>query len=139
MNVKIADVMATQVITAQPHHTIAHVRELMKSNGIHALPIAGPEGEAVGIITTFDLAEAKSETTPVGQVMTEHVYTIPQYNDVHHAARLMRNHKVHHVVVTHEKQIVGILSSFDLLQLVENHRFVAKPGPTPKKQGPKRD
>ena len=38
------------------------------------------------------------------------------------------NHKVNHVVVTHEKKIVGILSSFDLLKLVEEHRFTMKPG-----------
>ncbi|MEQ8765689.1 MAG: CBS domain-containing protein [Planctomycetota bacterium] len=138
MNVKVADVMAKQVITAQPHHTIGHVRDIMTRNGIHAIPIVGPEGEPAGIITTFDLARAQSETTPVNHVMTEHVYTIPQYNDVHHAARLMRNHRVHHVVVTHEQEIVGILSSFDLLQLVEDHRYVEKPAPTPAKKSPKR-
>jgi CBS domain-containing protein len=69
--------------------------------------------------------------------MNTKVYTIPEYNDVHHAARLMRNHKVHHVVVTKEKKVVGILSAFDMLKLVEDHRFVMKPGPktkTPKRQ-----
>ena len=34
------------------------------------------------------------------------------------------------LVVTHEQKVVGILSSFDLLKLVEGHRFVAKAGPT---------
>jgi hypothetical protein len=34
------------------------------------------------------------------------------------------------VVVTHEKKVVGVLSSFDLLKLVEGHRFVAKNPPT---------
>ena len=62
------------------------------------------------------------------------VITIPEYNDASAAARVMRNHKIHHVVVTKEKEIVGIISSFDLLQLVEDHRFVMKGAPTPKKQ-----
>lgn len=66
--------------------------------------------------------------------MSDKVYTIPQYNDVHQAARLMRNHHIHHVVVTHEKVVVGIISSFDLLELVEDHRFVMKPGPTPRRE-----
>ncbi|CAN5546300.1 hypothetical protein BH24ACT22_BH24ACT22_08740 [soil metagenome] len=43
----------------------------------------------------------------------------------------MRNRRIHHVVVTEEKKVVGVLSSFDLLKLVEQHRFVMKPGPTP--------
>ena len=41
----------------------------------------------------------------------------------------MRNHRIHHVVVTHEKKVVGILSAFDLLKLVEDHRFVMKSAP----------
>ena len=42
----------------------------------------------------------------------------------------MRKNKVHHVVVTHEKRVVGLISSFDLLKLVEGHRFVSKLGPS---------
>ena len=53
---------------------------------------------------------------------------------------MMRNHKIHRVVVTHEKQVVGILSAFDLLKLVEGHRFVAKTAPTSsKRKGSKRE
>ena len=40
----------------------------------------------------------------------------------------------YHLVVTHEKEVVGIISSFDLLKLVEDKRFVAKAGPTPSKR-----
>ncbi len=65
--------------------------------------------------------------------MTQKVYTVPQYADPSLAARIMRKHKIHHVVVTHEKKVVGIISSFDLLKLVEEHRFVMKNAPdTPK-------
>jgi signal-transduction protein with cAMP-binding, CBS, and nucleotidyltransferase domain len=42
----------------------------------------------------------------------------------------MRNHKIHHVIVTHEHHVVGVISAFDLLKLVEDHRFVAKNPPT---------
>src|SRR3712207_3908588 len=76
-------------------------------------------------------------STPIGGVMTSEVYTIPQYNDIHHTARLMRNHKIHHVV-TQEKKVVGVLSSFDLLKLVEQHRFVMKAGPTPSRREARR-
>ena len=51
---------------------------------------------------------------------------MPQYNDASIAARIMRKNKIHHVVVTHEKKVVGLISSFDLLKLVEGHRFVMK-------------
>lgn len=133
MNIKIADLMSKRVIQAQPHHSVAHVRGLMTRNRLHAVPVVDSDGQPVGIVSTFDLMSAK-EATPVSKVMTERVYTIPQYNDVHQAARAMRKHQIHHIVVTHEKAVVGIISSFDLLRLVEKHRFVSKPSPTPRRK-----
>lgn len=136
MNVKIKDLMVEQVITARPHHTVEHVRGLMERNHISAVPVLGPDEEAVGIVTATDLVAELKPATPISSLMTERVFAVPAYNDVHVAARVMRNHKIHHVVVTHEKQVVGIISSFDLLRLVEEHRFVAKNAPAdPKRKG----
>ena len=129
MSVKIADLMAKRVISAQPHHSIDHVRGIMARNRIHALPILGPEGEARGIVTTADAARKLKGESPVKRIMSERVYCVPAYNDASTAARIMRRHKIHHVVVTHEKMVIGIISSFDLLKLVEGHRFVMKPAP----------
>ena len=87
-------------------------------------------------MTTADLARKLKGTTPVKRIMSERVYSVPAYNDVSAAARIMRKNKIHHVVVTHEKQVVGIISSLDLLKLVEGHRFTAKNAPaSPKKKG----
>jgi CBS domain-containing protein len=122
----VADIMTSRIVTARPHHTIAHVRSMMKKNKIHAVPIEDADGGVAGIVTAKDLADGLKADTPINQIMTERVYTIPQYNGIHQAARLMRNHRINHVVVTHEKKIVGILSSFDLLKLVEDHRFTMK-------------
>jgi signal-transduction protein with cAMP-binding, CBS, and nucleotidyltransferase domain len=67
--------------------------------------------------------------------MTESPYCVNQYDGPHIAARIMRNKKIHHVLVTHEKKLVGILSAYDLLKLVEEHRYVAKNAPTPSSKG----
>ena len=134
MNVKIADVMAKRVISAEPHHTVEHVRGLMQRNRIHAVPVVGPDKELLGIITSADLASELKSGTPVRQIMTEDVLTVPAYNDASVAARIMRKHKIHHIVVTHEKQVVGMISSFDLLKLVEGQRFTAKGAPSAAKK-----
>jgi CBS domain-containing protein len=134
MTVKIDELMAKRVVTAQPHHSVAHVRGLMERNRVHAIPIVGPDREAVGMVSSADLMAGVKDATPVGQVMTERVMTLPAYNDASVAARVMRKHKIHHVVVTHEKQVVGVISSFDLLKLVEGKRFEAKPAPTQSKR-----
>lgn len=130
MNTKVADLMVKNVIGCQPHNTVEHVKKMMKNNKVHAIPVLDGDNELKGIVSSMDLTEDLNDNSPITKVMTEKVYTIPMYNDIHHAARLMRNHKVHHVVVTHEKKVVGILSSFDLLKLVEDHRFVMKKAPS---------
>lgn len=106
----------------------------MERNRIHAVPIIGTNNDPVGIVTTADLARRVKDESPVSRIMTTDVVIVPAYNDASVAARIMRKRKIHHVVVTHEKEVVGIISSFDLLKLVEGHRFVAKKAPTPSKR-----
>jgi len=130
MNVKVADLMVPNVVTTTPHKTVGHVKTVMRNSNIRVLPVVGPEDEPLGIVSASDLLDDLSDETPVSRVMTEKVYTVAQYDDVHVPARVMRNHRIHHVLVTHESRVVGILSSFDLIQLVEDKRFVMKNPPT---------
>jgi CBS domain-containing protein len=134
MNVKVIELMTKSVVTAERHQSIEHVRSMLDKNAISALPVVDGEKQPVGIISSTDLAHDLKPAAPISSVMTDKVYTVPQYDDVSIAARVMRNHKIHHIVVTHEQRVVGILSAFDLLKLVENHRFVAKNAPTTSKR-----
>lgn len=129
MNVKVQDLMAKRVITAEPHHTVHHVRGLMRRNRILAVPVVGPNKEPVGIITSSDLVDDLKAGSPISNLMTTDVFKVPAYNDVQVAARIMRKHRIHHVVVTHEQELVGIISSFDFLKLIQDNSFKAK-GPT---------
>jgi len=130
MNVKVHELMAESVVTTEPHVSVEHVRGILERNKIGAIPVVDTDGQPVGIVSATDLAADLKPASPIKAIMTEKVYSVPKYDDVSTAARVMRNHKIHRVVVTHEKQVVGILSAFDLLKLVEGHRFVAKNAPT---------
>ena len=130
MNIKVADLMSDTVLTAQPHQSVEHIRQLLSRNKISSVPVVDSDGQPVGVVSATDLAHDLKAGSPISAVMTEKVYVVPKYEDVSIAARVMRNHKIHHVVVTHEKKVVGVLSAFDLLKLVEGHRFVAKNPPT---------
>lgn len=130
MNVKVADLMTDHVVHAAPHHTVDHVRGMLERNRITAIPVVDSSGHPLGIASLSDLTRDLSPGTPISKIMTEKVYTIPRYEDVHIAARVMRNHRIHRVVVTDEQKVVGVISAFDLLALVEEHRFVMKNPPT---------
>lgn len=138
MNIKIEEVMVSPVITTHKHKSVGRVKEIMKTNRVNSIPIVTEDQEVEGIVTLNDLNDEISDDTRIAQIMTTKVLTVPRYSGVHIAARIMRNHHIHHLVVTHEKKIVGVLSSFDLIKLVEKHRFVAKNAPTPPKKGGKR-
>jgi len=139
MSIKVEELMTKSVITVQPHQSVEHVRNMLERNSISSVPVVDSDGHPIGIVSSTDLVQELKPAAPISQIMTEKVYTVPQYDDTSIAARVMRNHKIHHVVVTHEQKVVGMLSAFDLLQLVESHRYVAKNAPTPsKRKGGKR-
>ena len=134
MNVKVEELMSASVISAQPHQSVEHVRGMLEKNHISSVPVVDSDGHPVGVISATDLAQELKPGSPISSIMTEKVYTVPRYDDVSIAARVMRNHSIHHLVVTHESKVVGVLSAFDLLKLVEEHRYVAKNPPTPSKR-----
>ena len=131
MTVKVNDLMSREVVTAQPHHSVDHIRGLMERHHCSAIPVVGPDGEPVGIITATDLVHDQLKGgTPISGLMSQKVFTVPRYEGPHIAARVMRNHKIHHLVVTDEGEVVGVISSYDLLELVEDHRFAMRQPPT---------
>ena len=139
MNAKIEDLMTSQVMTTTARQTFGHVKKVLSEHHASCMPVVDSEGAPIGIVTASDLLTDRPESLPVSEFMSSSVLTVPLYGDVSLAARIMRNHKIHHVVVTEKQKVVGLISSFDLLRLVEDHRFVMKNPPTQsKKKGGKR-
>jgi CBS domain-containing protein len=138
VNVTVADLMSSPVMTVTRHQTAMHAAQLMRSHRVSALPVVGPDDVALGIITAADLLHDRSDASPVSSFMSQPAYTVPSSEGPHVAARIMRNHHLHHVVVVDHHKVVGMVSAFDLLALVEEHRYVAKQAPTPSKRGSRR-
>jgi len=130
MNAKVHDLMTESVVTTEPHASVERVRGILQRNQIGALPVVDTDGQPVGIVSSTDLVPGLKPDSPIRTIMTEKVYTVPKYDDVSVAARIMRNHRIHRVVVTHEQKVVGMISAFDLLALVEDRRWVPKNPPT---------
>lgn len=130
--------MRTPVMTITKHQTAGHARELMRTHGVSALPVVGPDEEPLGVVTATDLLAEHADATPVSSFMSTHAYTVASNDGPHVAARIMRNHHLHHVVVVDHHRVVGMLSTFDLLRLVEDHRYEAKNAPTSKRKAPAR-
>lgn len=133
--VTVEHLMTTDVLFASPTETVATLRKRMVEEGISALPVTDGEGKLLGIVTATDVLRSRDHELPTAEIMSDHVYTLPPYAKVDIAARLMRNHGIHHVVITHESKVTGMLASYDLLALIESHRYVAKGAPGRKNRG----
>ena len=134
MNVTIGEIMTAPVMTVTKHQHAEHAASLMRDHHVSALPVVGPDQEPLGVITASDLLDHHAEATPVSVLMTTPALTVPASEGPHVAARIMRNHHVHHVIVIDHHRVVGIVSAYDLLELVEDHRVVAKNAPTPSRK-----
>ncbi len=118
MKTQVYDLMARDLFVARADDSVAQVRDLMAQRKILAVPVVGHDNEPAGIVTSTDLVLELDPDAPVSEVMTAAVHTVSPHADVHDAARMMLDHRIHHLVVTHEGTTVGILSSYDLLRVV---------------------
>lgn len=105
-------------VTVAPGATVGEVARAMRQVREDVVLV---EDDPPGIITDHDfqvkvLAEDLGPETPVRQVMTQPVKTLPADTLVHAALLFMLEQKIHHLPVTREGRILGILSATDLLR-----------------------
>lgn len=81
------------------------------------------DGELVGMISQSDILKVNNEFSQIHNHMHKGVISIPSYANAQEAAHLMRKHHIHHLAVTHEKQLIGIISSYDLIELIESRQY----------------
>jgi predicted transcriptional regulator len=110
------ELMTTNVRTARETDVIGPIRDLMLDENIHAVPVLDEQDTLVGIVTSADLVEEWAPAQGVQTVMTRRVFTTDPHSTAVDAARLMVDHRIHHLVVLDHSRVAGILSSFDLLR-----------------------
>ncbi len=134
--VTVHDAMTSSVITADPKTTVADAAVLMSRFKIGSLVIKS-ETEPEGLITESDIIEKvvsknilASEIT-IGQIMTKNLILIDPGSELNQAARLMAKNNIRRLPVVNNGNLVGILTSTDVLMvspeltelLVENARM----------------
>ena len=65
----------------------------------------------------------------VTDAMSENVVSVAPRTTVSEVARLLRENKIHRVLVVDKKTLLGIISSFDLIQLLEGAAEPEHPTP----------
>lgn len=113
----IGDLMTVDMIALIPTDRVGRARDTLIALGIHALPVM--EGnDAVGIVTSTDLVDGWDEDVQVTSIMTPTPIMVDVEASIQEAAETMVQNRTHHLLVTDDHEVVGIVSSFDLLKVL---------------------
>ena len=115
----VASYMSSPVQFIHPDKNFHEALVKMYEHNIGALLVI--EGDKyVGIFTKTDSfhrvfkKDSESAKIRVSDIMTTHIITIDKDQQLEKASNLMNENKIHHIAVTDNDEIVGILSSKDL-------------------------
>lgn len=139
--------MNREVVAARPGMTVAEVRNLLASRGISGAPVVDDSGRILGVVSQSDLVRYTDQPAtegesgrfftdvneyrdlldlprdlsdaPVESVMSKEVYAVPRDSNAAMGARIMRERRVHRLLVTDQGVLVGVVTSLDLLRVVE--------------------
>lgn len=121
--IPIKEVMSTPVITALQEDNVKHIAKLMEKQNIGSIVIINNLGEPVGLTTERDLATRvvannllPSEVKAI-EVMSSPLRTIHLSADIKDAAKRMQKFGIRRVVVMDKGEMVGILSSRDIIEV----------------------
>jgi CBS domain-containing protein len=86
-----------------------------------AVPVQGPDGALLGLVTLADLrhlAQADWPTTPVDHIMTPaaRLRTVTPADDLRQAIRLMADNRYDQLPVVDDGRLVGMLDQAHVLQ-----------------------
>jgi CBS domain-containing protein len=116
----VADIMRTEVKTADAEDTFADVAKVMRSNGISSVVVLDNGAKLTGIVTERDIvnlvaAGGDPQTVKVVHGMTRrHLETCAPKTDITEAADTMVSMNIRHLPVVDKGKVVGIVSIRDL-------------------------
>jgi acetoin utilization protein AcuB len=119
--VQIANCMTRTPVTVSPRDTLARAKSLMDSGHFRRLPVM-ESGKLVGMLTERDIRNhwGYLEATRVDAAMTHEPVTITPRISAEDAARLMLQHKIGGLPVVDNGELVGIVSTSDILKAFLN-------------------
>lgn len=120
----VKDIMSSPVITTDEDATANRAAQLMDKQSIGCIVVTSKDGKPLGIITEKDLVSRvlakniKPDSLKARDVMTSPLITIEPGEKINEAARRMSRLNIRRLGVMYKEQLVGILSSKDVLAVM---------------------
>ena len=127
---RVSELMQTKVQTVHPDDAVNDAVVTLTDAHVSALPVVNESGHMIGVISSTDIltseAEARDaverealfEQMMVRDIMTPRPLTVSSDADVREAAQQMLYAEVHRLFVTSGNQLVGVISTTDIVRAV---------------------
>jgi CBS domain-containing protein len=121
MNESVSTLMTRRVHAVDMDDSVAQVEELLARERLTWAPVLEHQRLVVGVISAADLLQFHAQrrdplAVPAWQLCTYKPITVDQATPLVQVARAMVEQGVHHVVVTNQDSIVGVVSSLDFVR-----------------------
>lgn len=127
---KVAELMQRNVKSIRSEASVAEAILTLADAHISGVPVLDGSGRMVGVLSSSDVLAAEAEAgdatsrqtllenTQVREIMTRKPYTIPSTADIREAAQQMLYADVHRLFVAEGDNVVGVLSTTDIVRAV---------------------
>jgi CBS domain-containing protein len=138
--VKVRDAMSTEVFEISEEATIQAAAKRMTEAHVNSLVVRpGSQDDPFGIVTSTDIVYAIATGLDPGTVLVREIAVAPLVVitpgvPLAYAARLMRGANLRHLAVFNGRDIVGILSAYDVTKAVGEHGSIVATGGRPEKE-----
>ena len=117
----ISEMMTKSVRSVRMEDSVQQVEEQMKLHQMPSMPVVDDKGKIFGMITTqnidyFHEANKNPKAVRAWEICTYKPLEVHPDAPVKEVAQLMMKTGIHHMVVTRDGLLVGIVSSFDFVK-----------------------
>ncbi len=134
MPLKVSNFMTSKVITAHPEDGIRQTFFRMRENEVRHMPVVDDERKLVGIISDRDLRRPEwvdeapdlshiynlDDNLSVQDLMTRNVMVAHTYDTIAKSTKVLIEHRFGAMpVLNKEQELVGMLSSLDMLKALD--------------------
>jgi acetoin utilization protein AcuB len=123
MKQQIKNIFSDDLVTIKEHASLAEADDLMNNYNIRHLPVMNADCELVGILSKSDYAglkyiDSRFTNHKVNVFMSSPVKMVRKEATVKQVAQIFIDKKINSVVVADDHEVIGILTSEDLMRLL---------------------
>ncbi len=113
--------LVLEPVTVDSAMTVGELREMKDQYGFSGFPVISEDGGIVGMVTNRDIRFVEDIETPIAEVMTRDLVTVPEHVDLEDAKRLLHQHRIEKLVVVNpEGGFSGLITVRDINRSRDN-------------------